>query len=131
MELTSEKPYLIRAIYNWILDNKCTPHIQVKCYYPNVKVPNEYISNDEIILNISANATKALVIHNDSIKFSSRFFGIEHEIYIPTNAIASIFAAENNRGMTFNVDLPPPNKSKEANAADNQEKKDKPHLKLI
>ncbi|MDR1057309.1 MAG: ClpXP protease specificity-enhancing factor [Coxiellaceae bacterium] len=95
------KPYLIRAIYEWITDNRNTPYITVDTAIPTVTVPKQYIKNNSITLNISTTATQELLINNETITCKARFSGITHNIYIPILAVTAIYAAENSRGMTF------------------------------
>ncbi len=102
----SNKPYLIRAIYEWCADAGYTPYIGVKVDQ-NTKVPLEYVKNGEIVLSISLQATRNLTIGNDMIQFSARFNGVSREIAVPIYAVASIFARETGRGMFFEAEAAP------------------------
>lgn len=102
----SNKPYLIRAIYEWCADAGYTPYIGVKVDQ-NTKVPIEYVKNGEIVLSISLQATRNLTIGNDMIQFSARFNGVSREIAVPIYAVASIFARETGRGMFFEAESAP------------------------
>lgn len=99
--MSSNKPYLLRALFDWIIDNNCTPYIIVDTTLPFVDVPKEYIEEDQIILNILPSATEHLVIANDWVSFSARFAGVKYDITIPIGAIIAIYAAENAQGMAF------------------------------
>lgn len=99
--MTSSKPYLIRAIYEWIVDNNKTPYIAVDTSVAGVMVPKEHIQDESITLDISATATSNLIITNDSLEFKARFGGISRNVYVPISAIMVIYAQENDQGMEF------------------------------
>lgn len=99
--MTSSKPYLIRAIYEWILDNQMTPHLVVDAEFPGALVPMEFAEDGRIVLNVSPNAVKELVIGNDWIQFSARFSGVAREVMVPSEAALGIFTRENGQGMVF------------------------------
>lgn len=101
MSMTSSVPYLLRAIYDWILDNQCTPYLIVDALHQETSVPQEHVKDGQIVLNISPQAIRDLQIENDSVQFSGRFAGIPHEIYAPIAAVLGIIAKENNEGMWF------------------------------
>ncbi|MBN9133651.1 MAG: ClpXP protease specificity-enhancing factor [Nitrosospira multiformis] len=96
----STKPYLIRAIYEWCSDCGYTPYISIKVD-DNTRVPDEYIKNGEIILNISHDAAHHLTLGNEVIQFSARFAGVSREISIPVTTVQGVFAKETARGMIF------------------------------
>ena len=98
--LTSPKPYLIRAWHEWMTDNGLTPHILVRVD-ATVAVPREYVQNNEIVLNVSYDATGSMSLGNDAICFQARFAGRVREIVVPIERVASIFARENGQGMVF------------------------------
>lgn len=100
--MTSSKPYLIRALYDWIADNDLTPYIVVNAEAKGVNVPQQYIEAGRIILNISMQATHGLELRNDFIEFSARFAGVSMDIVVPISAVLAIYARENGRGMVFN-----------------------------
>lgn len=102
--MTSTKPYLVRAIYEWILDNQMTPHILVDAGYPGARVPMEFAEDGQIVLNIAQSAVHGLVMDNDWIRFSARFGGVTRHIEFPSEAVMGIFSRENHQGMVF----PPP-----------------------
>ena len=97
---SSTTPYLIRAICEWCEDNGLTPYVAVKVD-ANTRVPLEFVRNGEIVLNISADATRNLKIGNDLIQFSARFNSVSREVSVPITAVAGIFAKENGQGMAF------------------------------
>ncbi|HEY7758422.1 MAG TPA: ClpXP protease specificity-enhancing factor [Burkholderiales bacterium] len=93
-------PYLIRAIWEWCVDNGFTPYVAVKVDSAT-RVPMEYVRNGEIVLNISPDATRNLKIGNELIQFSARFNGVSREVSVPVAAVAGIFAKENGQGLAF------------------------------
>ncbi len=97
-------PYLIRAYHQWMEDSKLTPHILVDCSKAGVNVPEPYIQQGKIVLNIASEATSALVISNESISFIARFDGKSQSINVPTNAVLTIYSSENGEGMFFEVE---------------------------
>jgi stringent starvation protein B len=96
----STTPYLIRAIWEWCVDNGFTPYIAVKVD-GQTRVPMEYVRNGEIVLNVSPDATRNLKIGNELIQFSARFNSVSREVSIPVVAVAGIFAKENGQGLAF------------------------------
>jgi stringent starvation protein B len=96
----STTPYLIRAIWEWCVDNGFTPYIAVKVDAAT-RVPMEYVRNGEIVLNISPDATRNLKIGNELIQFSARFNGVSREVSVPVSAVSGIFAKENGQGLAF------------------------------
>ena len=112
MKFTSNKPYLIRAIYDWVVDNDATPHVVIFADNPNVLVPQQFVEDGKIILNISPSAAQNLVIDKDGMSFSARFSGKPYNIFTPMNALMAIYASENGEGMSFDIEeenknLPP------------------------
>jgi len=105
MSEISTKPYLIRAIHQWCTDSGYTPYIAVLAD-ETVRVPRDFVKNGEIVLNISAGATRNLKIGNDLIQFSARFNGVSREVTIPVDRVQGIFARENGQGAFFTVDSP-------------------------
>lgn len=99
--MTPSKPYLIRAIYDWLVDNELTPYLVVEVDHKDIQVPMEYVEDGRIILNISPKACRGLHLENDRIVFSARFTGIVHQIFVPPVAVQAIYAKENGRGMVF------------------------------
>lgn len=108
--MNSTRPYLIRAFYDWIIDNDCTPYLVVNAGLPGVQVPNQHVDKGQIVLNVSVTAVQALMLENSSISFTARFSGVAYDIFIPINAVMAIYAKENGRGMIFSDEedgLPP------------------------
>ena len=113
--MTSNRPYLIRALHEWITDNGLTPHLLVNAELAEVEVPLQYVHEGRIVLNVSATAIHGLRLGNDWIEFSARFGGSPCWIRIPPLAIIAIYARENGQGMIFSEasetpgsDEPPP-----------------------
>ena len=96
-----KRPYLLRAYYDWLVDNSFTPYLVVDATYLGVNVPIEYVKDGQIVLNLSANATGNLQLTNDFIQFNARFKGISRELYIPMGAALAIYARENGDGVMF------------------------------
>lgn len=99
-EATSTRPYLVRALYEWCTDNGFTPYVAV-LVDDTVQVPREFVKNNEIVLNISFDATSSLQLGNDFIEFKARFAGSAREIMVPMTHVMAIYARENGQGMSF------------------------------
>lgn len=108
MTTTPQKPYLIRAIYEWLLDNQLTPYLLVNTDHDDVEVPREFINDNKIVLNITPEAVQNFHADNEWISFSARFSGKPMELFIPIAAIHAIYGKENNEGMFFTEDSFPP-----------------------
>jgi stringent starvation protein B len=110
--MTSNRPYLIRALYEWITDNGLTPHLLVNAEQADVEVPQQYINEGRIVLNINPSAVRGLQLGNEWIEFSARFSGTPHVIRVPVGVVVAIYARENGQGMVFSEtttgDQPPP-----------------------
>ena len=100
LDATSTRPYLIRALYEWCTDNGLTPYVAVSVD-DTVQVPREYVKNNEIVLNISFDATSSLKLGNEFIEFKARFAGSAREIVVPISHVIAIYARENGQGMAF------------------------------
>ena len=100
LDSTSTRPYLIRALYEWCTDNGLTPYVAV-AVDQSVQVPREYVKNNEIVLNISFDATSSLKLGNDFIEFKARFAGSSRDIMVPIVRVIAIYARENGQGMAF------------------------------
>ena len=122
-ELTSTKPYMIRAIHEWCVDNQLTPHLLVEVN-AQTKVPMAYVKDGEIVLNLNFSATKDLHFTNEAVTFSARFSGVSNNLYVPISAVKGIFARENGQGMFFEV-LPEDANQNKNNEIDFSEKKEK------
>ena len=110
--MTSMQPYLLRAVSEWIIDNNFTPYLMVNALYENVKVPQQYVEDGKIILNISGTAVQGLILNNECVSFNARFSGKPLSVYIPNPAVLAIYAQENGKGMFFKPEdlegSPPP-----------------------
>ena len=147
MQFTSNKPYLLRAIHEWIIDNEGTPHVVLFADNPQVMVPQQYIDNGKIVLNVSPTAAEELLIDAEGLSFKARFGGRPYEIFSPINAVMSLYASETGEGMSFDIeneippdDTPPPKgptsidkpKSKKPKPATKKPNKSKrPALKIV
>ncbi len=123
--MTSQKPYLVRAIYEWLLDNQLTPYLLVNTRHPDVQVPTEYIVDNRIVLNVAPDAVRQFHADNELIRFSARFSGKSMDLFIPIHAILAIYGKENNEGMFFTEDEPTPP------APEPTEHKSRPSLKVV
>ena len=125
--MTPIKPYLIRSIYEWIIDNQLTPHLLVDAENSNSVLPESYIEDGKIVLNMRPEAIQNLTLGNEEIQFNARFSGNPMHIVAPTSAVLAIYAKENGKGMVFdpeehNDDGPPtPTKNKH----------EKPQLRVV
>lgn len=133
--MTSSRPYLLRAVYEWIADNDMTPFVVVNANFPGVYVPNQHVEDGKIILNVSETAVRKLIVSNEAMEFDARFSGVVYRIYAPIGAISAIYARENGRGIIFEDDdssvseggSAPPAASAKAPTA----KKGKPTLTIV
>lgn len=99
--MTPSKPYLIRALYEWIADNSCTPYVAIDADYCGTDVPRAHVTNGQIVLDISKEAVQHLIINNKAISGKARFGGIQHSLYLPIGSVIAIYAKENQHGMSF------------------------------
>lgn len=104
MAMTSNRPYLMRALYDWISDNGLTPYLLVDAMFPGIEVPNGIAKDGRIVLNTAARAVSHLQIGKDAISFSARFGGVSHAIHVPLAGVLAIYAQENGQGMMFPAD---------------------------
>ncbi len=102
--MTSTRPYLLRAIYEWILDNQLTPHVAVNAHGEGVRVPQEYVQDGQITLNLAPDAVNSMNMDNEALSFNARFRGVPMDIYVPLGAVTGIYARENGQGMMFTED---------------------------
>ena len=124
--MTTTKPYLIRAIREWALDNDLTPQILVDVGVDGVQVPRNYVSDGQIILNIGGQAVQMREMGNELVSFSARFEGVPFEVEVPVAAVLAIYARENGQGIFFKEPDTPPEPETAGEVKDG-----KPHLKLI
>jgi stringent starvation protein B len=99
--MTSTRPYLIRALYEWIVDNQLTPYIVISAEETGVQVPKQYVEAGRIVLNVSPSAAQGLQIGNEWVEFNARFSGVARLVTAPIQAVMAIYARENGRGMVF------------------------------
>ncbi|WP_414675094.1 ClpXP protease specificity-enhancing factor [Luteibacter sp.] len=116
--MTSNRPYLLRAIYDWISDNGLTPYVLVDAAQPGVHVPAHVVKNGQVVLNLAMRAVANLDLGNDRIAFQARFSGVSQSIAIPVQAVLALYAQENGQGMMFPADE---NDAPAANASDASE----------
>ena len=102
--MRSSRPYMIRAMHEWIVDSDLTPYALVDVNHANVVIPQEYVEDGKILLNVSPSATQNLNLGNDFVLFQARFNGISMEVSFPVDSVIAIYAKENGRGMMFKDD---------------------------
>ena len=100
-DMTSNRPYLLRALYEWIGDNHMTPHILVDAGAPGVDVPEQAVQKGKVILNIDQSAVRELQLGNEWLSFSARFSGRQFDVSVPVDAVLAIYSKENGQGMMF------------------------------
>ncbi|WP_130626643.1 ClpXP protease specificity-enhancing factor [Enterobacter sp. A8] len=100
-QLSPRRPYLLRAFYEWLLDNQLTPHLVVDVTLPGVLVPMEYARDGQIVLNIAPRAVGNLELANDEVRFNARFGGVPRQVSVPLAAVLAIYARENGAGTMF------------------------------
>jgi len=127
MKMSSNKPYLIRAFYDWISDNDLTPHIVVDVSVYGVLVPMSYVNDGQIVLNVAASAVGNIALGVDAIQFSARFGGKLEHITVPYGAIGTIYAKENGVGTSLQIEHPT---EESISAKDDAESKVKPKASL-
>ncbi len=99
--MKSSKPYLTRALYEWILDNELTPHLMVDTRHGDVEAPMEFADGDRLVLNVSPRAVQNLLMGNELIEFQARFGGVARHVCVPVSRVTAIYAKENGHGMLF------------------------------
>lgn len=132
--MTSNRPYLVRALYEWILDNQMTPHLLVDARRPDAVLPSKFVQDGKIVLNISPGAVRGLVLGNERISFNARFGGVPMDVHVPTEAVMGIYARENGRGMLFPEEGPQAEGT--AGGADDEPEppkppRERPNLKVV
>lgn len=117
--MQSSRPYLARALYQWLLDNGLTPYVVVDAEQPGVQVPRQFVQNGQIVLNVAPSAVRDLFMENEALSFSARFSGQPMQVIVPTPALVAIYARENGVGMVFGHEpaLEPPQESDAARPA--------------
>ena len=139
--MSPNRPYLLRAFFDWIVDNDCTPHIIVDAHHPMVAVPQEFVKDGQIVLNIAPRAVTNLSLDGDDVQFSARFNGMPVDIYVPIAGVLGIYAQENGQGMVFDQEdspeppppAPPPSAPKMVRSSEAKDKsiKPKPSLRVV
>ncbi|MFK7893919.1 MAG: ClpXP protease specificity-enhancing factor [Granulosicoccus sp.] len=135
--MTSSRPYLIRALYEWIVDNGFTPYMLVDTALESVEVPRAFVENGRIILNISPEATHSLVLGNDAVTFNARFGGTAMDVHVPVVSVLAIYARENGQGMMFgDQDDTPPDPGPGSKSEDSKQpaappETKRPNLKIV
>ncbi len=140
-DMISNKPYLVRAFYEWIVDSGCTPYLVLDVTFPRCNVPQQYVENGQITLNIAPQAIRDLKVGNDLLEFKASFSGVVHIISAPTKAVLSVYAHENGQGMFFDFEDAEEGGTEwatDASLAESaevvvnaKERKSVPHLKLV
>lgn len=133
--MTPSRPYLLRGIYDWLIDNEQTPYLLVDAEAQDVVVPREHVQDGKIILNISLTATRDLELTNDGVSFNARFGGKAMKVNVPITAALALYSKENGRGMMFpeegpddDPQAPEPDSGK---SSGKNESSPKPHLTLV
>lgn len=125
MSMKSSRPYLVRALYEWILDNGCTPYLLVDATVPGVEVPQQYVKNGQIVLNVAPGAVAGIDMSNEDVRFRGRFGGVAIDVFVPIGAVLGIYARENGQGMVFEPEQAPPS------PPDDEPKGSKPSLRVV
>jgi stringent starvation protein B len=131
MSMSSSRPYLLRAFYDWIVDNQCMPYIVVNAMDPRVDVPLDYVQEGQIVLNIGPASVKNLLINDEYVSFTARFRGISHDIAVPPGAVIAIYAKENGQGMVFDPEFPTGDDPVDPSDGARVPGKGKPSLKIV
>lgn len=141
--MRSNQPYLLRAFYDWIVDNQCTPYIIVDAFHESTAVPQEFVKDGQIVLNIAPRAVTNFDMSGDAIACSTRFGGVPVELFLPFSAVLGIYAQENGKGMMFDFEdnndpTPPPSPinnpdlvKKSALSELSDQSKSKPSLRVV
>ena len=132
--MTPSRPYLIRALNDWINDNQCTPYIVVDVGIQGVQVPEDYVSDGQIVLNIAPSAVKSLLVTDEAVEFSARFGGVPMLVYVPIIAVVAIYAKETGQGMSFGREPgapEPPDKMSQSPVKEKGKGKGRPSLKVV
>lgn len=140
--MSSNRPYLLRAIYDWISDNNLTPYVLVDATIEGVRVPPQVVKNGQVVLNLAMQAVANLDMGNEWISFQARFSGVSQAIHIPVKAVLALYAQENGQGMMFPADeggdVPPPSPAPDdtppaapADEGGDKPRRGAPHLRVI
>jgi stringent starvation protein B len=139
--LTSRRPYLLRAMHEWMTDNQQTPHLVVDAGASGVEVPRQFVQDGKIVLNISYHATNGLTMSNERVEFNARFGGQTHHVQVPVHAVLGIYARETGQGMIFSDEdapaptppdtAPEPGGAPQDKAAGKAAPRSRPQLKVV
>jgi stringent starvation protein B len=139
--MTSNRPYLLRAIYDWISDNDLTPYVLVDAGFEGVRVPPQAVNDGQVVLNLAMQAVADLDLGNEQVRFKARFGGASHAVMFPVGAVLAIYAQENGQGMMFAdgeggsppPEAPPPGDGNDKPTGDKAKpsKGKPPHLRVI
>lgn len=135
--MTPSRPYLLRSLYEWILDNNMTPHVVIDASYKGVIVPLEHVENGQIILSIAPQSVYGMEMNNDFLSFAARFSGVSKDIYVPMMAVTAIYAEENRKGMVFadeiydSEDTEEENRKPDSKITKSNARKNRPNLKIV
>ncbi|PLW69973.1 ClpXP protease specificity-enhancing factor [Pseudohalioglobus lutimaris] len=129
--MTPSRPYIMRALYEWIVDNGCTPYILVDATLEHVSVPEQYVKDGQIVLNISPTAVMDLNIANESVAFNGRFGGVATDIFVPVKAVIGIYARENGQGMVFEPEDEPESTPPDDTPPEPSKPEGRPSLKIV
>jgi len=131
MTMTSSRPYIFRAIYDWIVDNGLTPYILVNAAASGAHVPQEFVDGGRIVLNIGPRAVHQWRQDNNTLSFSARFNGQSRDISIPLRAVLAIYARENGKGMVFDKEEPEPESPTPEEKSKASSKARRPSLQIV
>lgn len=130
-EMTSNKPYMLRAFHQWIVDNSCTPYLVIAADFPGVEVPVQFVRDGQITLNIAPSAVRELVLDNRWVEFNARFSGVPTLVRAPMSSIMAIFAKENGQGMGFDLEAPDDPDPDDTPDGDDDGGSKKPSLRVV
>jgi stringent starvation protein B len=102
--MTPNRPYLLRAFFDWIVDNECTPHVVVDAHFPAVQIPTQFVQDGQITLNVSPSAVTQFSLDNTHLSFNARFGGQPMQVFVPVGAVLAIYARENGEGTVFTAE---------------------------
>jgi stringent starvation protein B len=133
MQLKGTRPYFIRAIYEWLVDADFTPYLLVDAYWPGCELPQQFVEDGRIVLNVMPSAVRDLVLGNEAVMFSARFGGMPMAIQVPVGAVLGIYAKENGEGLFFDATeySPEPPPIAEAEPAIEKAAKPRPFLSVV
>jgi stringent starvation protein B len=129
--ISPRRPYLVRAMHEWMTDNNQTPHIVVDVTVAGVEVPTAYVKDGRIVLNVSWQATHGLKLGNDLVEFSARFGGVPYQVRVPTQAVVGIYARETGQGMLFQEESDTEPNPPDATPGPSAEEARKPKLRVV